>query len=90
MREHVKRECTCNAVGCMFCDGGLFECTACRSFEGATTTECPGVPMNADQIDRVYEGLLDYFDGRWHERASRYSPAFYKPRAPKPEEPDAP
>jgi len=45
---------------CMFCDGGLFACAVCNSFEGATTTRCPGVRMTAEQHDAVYAGDLDY------------------------------
>lgn len=45
---------------CMFCDGGLFGCQKCDSFEGATTTHCPGVRMTAEQHDAVYAGDLDY------------------------------
>lgn len=45
---------------CMFCDGGLFACARCDSFEGATTTHCPGRKMTADQHDAVYAGDLDF------------------------------
>jgi hypothetical protein len=50
---------------CMWCDGGLFYCQHCHSFEGATTTHCSGELMTADQADAVYAGRLDYQDGRW-------------------------
>ena len=50
---------------CMFCDGGLFACTVCGSFEGACTTECPGRRMTETEADAVYDGTLDYRDGAW-------------------------
>ena len=50
---------------CMFCDGGLFNCQVCDSFEGATTTHCPGKRMTIHQRDAVYAGGLDYQDGCW-------------------------
>lgn len=45
---------------CQFCAGGLFACDRCGSFEGATTTRCPGRKMTAEQHDAVYAGRLDY------------------------------
>jgi hypothetical protein len=50
---------------CMFCDGGLSACIRCNAFEGATPSECPGVPMTPDQSDRVYAGIIDYRFGQW-------------------------
>ena len=35
-------------------------CSRCGSFEGATTSDCPGARMTGQQIDLVYEGKLDY------------------------------
>lgn len=71
MRDHVAYECDKACMyPCMFCQGGLFECINCHSFEDATTSECPGYRMTQDQIDRVYAGKLDYRDGRWIEAAS--------------------
>lgn len=60
--EHDASECTDiqNGRSCMFCDGGLFACGRCGSFEGATTTHCPGRQMTADQHDAVYAGTLDF------------------------------
>lgn len=50
---------------CMFCAGGLAACSRCDAFEGATPSECPGIPMTGDQSDRVYEGIIDYRFGQW-------------------------
>jgi putative hydrolases of HD superfamily len=60
--EHNASECADiqNGRSCMFCDGGLFACGRCDSFEGATTTHCPGRRMTADQRDAVYAGTLDF------------------------------
>lgn len=60
--DHSPKTCTDYAEGraCMFCDGGLFACARCGSFEGATTTHCPGRKMTADQHDAVYAGTLDF------------------------------
>lgn len=74
---HVAFVCTCYRTGCMFCDGGLFACALCNSFEGATTTHCPGEKMTADQSDAVYAGKLDYRNGAWLEACSRHTPAFW-------------
>ncbi|HZA73350.1 MAG TPA: HD domain-containing protein [Propionibacteriaceae bacterium] len=45
---------------CQFCAGGLFSCTRCGSFEGATTTHCPGRQMTKEESDAVYAGRLDF------------------------------
>lgn len=74
---HVPFNCRCDRTACMFCDGGLFACTRCASFEGATTTECPGESMTKEQQDSVYAGTLDFRDGEWRPVASRHSPAFW-------------
>ena len=50
---------------CMFCVGGLFACTRCGAFEGATPTHCPGEQMSTEQADAVYAGRLDYRNGAW-------------------------
>lgn len=59
---------------CMFCAGGLFACTECDSFEGATTTHCPRVQMTSEQHDAVYAGTLDYRAGKWVEAGSPHTP----------------
>lgn len=50
---------------CMFCGGGLFACSRCGAFEGATPSECPGITMTADQADRVYDCVIDFRFGQW-------------------------
>lgn len=69
MTDHVQYACPGDhddgGWSCQFCAGGLFACDACGSFEGATTSECPGVQMTADQADAVYAGTLDFRDDAW-------------------------
>lgn len=84
-RDHVAVEhdpATCPTVqdgrSCMFCDGGLFACEACGSFEGATTSSCPGVRMTPEREDEVYRGEIDFRNGRWVQETSPYSPAYYR------------
>ncbi|WP_219152291.1 hypothetical protein [Amycolatopsis sp. TNS106] len=63
---------------CMFCAGGLFSCSVCGSFEGATTTHCPGYNMYAEYGDRIYAGEIDFRDGKWREgECSRHTPAYW-------------
>jgi hypothetical protein len=59
---------------CMFCDGGLFACSVCSSFEGATTTECPGRDMTPEERDAVYAGDLDFINGQWANTPSMHTP----------------
>lgn len=62
---------------CQFCEGGLGACSVCGSFEGATTTHCPGYPMSEQTRDWVYDGVVDYRWGEWIDRPSRFSPAWW-------------
>jgi hypothetical protein len=64
---HVAHVCTRghDGPGCMFCDGGLFLCDTCGSFEGATTSECPGRLLTAEESKRIYAGQLDFKGGAW-------------------------
>jgi hypothetical protein len=51
---------------CMFCDGGLFCCTACNGFEGTLTTDCPGRFITEAEGDAIYRtGTLDFVGDRW-------------------------
>lgn len=72
--------------GCMFCDGGLFACPNCGSFEGATTTFCPGEKMTAEQRDAVYAGRLDFrpAEGGWVEKHSQQAPGWWLSEEGKP------
>lgn len=63
--QHIALVCKCHETACQFCDGGLFACVRCGSFEGATTTECPGEQIIRYKSDAVYEGRLDYVGGKW-------------------------
>lgn len=75
---HIPVECTrADCTGCMFCEGGLFACEVCGSFEGATTTFCPGQPMTKAEADAVYTGDLDYRDDQWVDGPSTQTPALF-------------
>lgn len=63
--------------GCQFCDGGLFACTVCDSFEGATTSDCPGYRMSLYQKTCVYRGELDFRNGEWVNEQSPHCPSYY-------------
>lgn len=80
--EHTDYVCTSDHDGgrrlCQFCDGGLWACSVCGSFEGATTTHCPGTWMYTEYGDRVYAGEIDFRDGEWREgECSHYTPAYW-------------
>jgi hypothetical protein len=76
---HIAYECSrdreeCERGTCQFCCGGLFACTICESFEGATTTHCPKVRIPSDTYADVYAGRVDYRDGRWVKEGSPHTP----------------
>lgn len=85
MKDHTEYKCICRRSGCMFCDGGLFACSVCDSFEGATTTECPGREMTQEEMDRVYAGTLDFRDGAWVNAPSGSCATHYDGRPGLPE-----
>lgn len=63
----------CDNWHCQFCIGGLFACIRCGSFEGATTTHCPGEDMGSIG-DKVYAGEVDYRFGEWVNIGSPHTP----------------
>jgi hypothetical protein len=72
---HTDFVCPGNHEGhCMFCDGGLWACSVCGAFEGATTTDCPGTAVDHDTWTLVYEGQRDFRDGRWLDEPSPHTP----------------
>ena len=62
----------------MICEGGLFLCKNCGLAEGSLTTECPGRQVKEKTAQMVYEGKVDFQDGKWLEGFSIYSPWRYK------------
>lgn len=70
---HEPRDCPPHSEGhCMWCEGGLMYCAKCSAFEGATTTECPLREVDTDTWDAVYAGLLDFRQGAWQLRPTRW------------------
>lgn len=55
----------CKDDRCQICNGGLFCCIKCGSAEGASTSDCPNEQIQADVLDLVYSGLLDFIWGKW-------------------------
>ena len=55
----------CVKLNCPICDGGLSHCTVCDCAEGTLTTECSGevVPERSQKL--IYDGVLDFVDGKW-------------------------
>lgn len=84
--DHVPYDCKCHRAGCMFCDGGLFACDLCDSFEGATTTHCPKRKMTQAERDAVYAGTLDFRNGEWISAPSGSCSSHYDGRPGLPEE----
>lgn len=77
--HHWARCTKVECLGCHLCHGGLAVCTTCGGLEGALTSDCPGERMTTDQVDDVYEGLIDYHRTMgWVEAPSPHSPAYYR------------
>lgn len=68
---------------CQWCDGGLWACKVCGSFEGMTTTDCPREQMSEESGAEVYAGRRDYYAGTWITgRCSQASPAWFSHEFP--------
>lgn len=78
--RHTRVVCHDECEGCQFCQGGLFACACCDSYEGATTTDCPGAPMTEGQRDAVYAGSLDFEGGEWVLQSGPFTPNQLFPR----------
>jgi hypothetical protein len=64
--KHIRQICNgeCEQpYGCNICN--LFVCSVCKTYEGGLATECPGVPVTAEQVDRTYNGEIDFINGEW-------------------------
>lgn len=55
----------CELANCPICDGGLFICRICNGAEGTLTADCPGIIINQEQQNQIYQGKLDYVNGKW-------------------------
>lgn len=66
----VSKHCSCEHCT-------LAVCSVCGGGEGSLTSDCPGVKIDADRQQEIYETQLDYTDDRgWHLSTSRRSPRF--------------
>ena len=62
-RNHLNEDENCE--GCCICEGGLLLCKICGLAEGELTTDCPNEPINYEKAREIYNGQLDYVDGKW-------------------------
>lgn len=53
-------------------------CKICGLYEGALTTECPGVHVPEQVSDLIYAGEMDFKGGRWVYTPSDHSPAAWR------------
>ena len=70
----------CSCAHCTLC-----VCSVCGAYEGGLTTDCPGVKVDFDHQQEVYETKLDYTDERgWHQGESMKlrSPRFEETKLP--------
>jgi len=62
--EHKAGECT-REGHCVICDGGLKVCEICGCAEGSLATECPGYRCYVTHSDLIYDGKVDFINGKW-------------------------
>lgn len=55
----------CNDPECFTCKGDLASCDECFGAEGSLPTDCPGLRLNQDTLDAIYNKILDYKEGQW-------------------------
>jgi len=71
--KHIRRQCNCSE-GCGYCLGGLFTCATCNCSEGELPTDCPGFRVDYEDRQAIYDGLLNYRDGRWRAEDVTHAP----------------
>lgn len=57
----------CWHANCAICVGGFAYCTVCGGAEASLPSECPGRKMTREEHERVYNGELNFADGKWIE-----------------------
>lgn len=66
---------TSKSCSCEHCS--LAVCEICGGAEGTLTSDCPGIKVDADRQQEIFETPLDYTDDRgWHLAQGRRSPRF--------------
>lgn len=69
MKHKQKEYCTCGGAGtCTGCT--LFVCDICNGAEGSLPTHCPGRRMTEEEEKLVFNGSLDYQNGKWINRVT--------------------
>lgn len=77
-KEHVEFICDCRREGCVFCGGGLFQCTICGAAEGELLRYCPGYRLNNEAKDACYTGnVIDL--PFWQDMKKYYQKNSYHP-----------
>lgn len=69
--KHQPVECHCGEPHCPLCIGGLFICQVCGAAEGELATECPGEPLSQAIRVAVWDGVLDFKDGKWWHKLEK-------------------
>ena len=62
---HIPYKCSSECDGCCICNGGLFLCVNCNCAEGSLPTHCPQQKVDSDTQDKIMDGTLDYYKGKW-------------------------
>lgn len=65
MKHIFEKHTNCQKEHCNICDGGLSVCTVCKGAEGDLTTECCGHFVSDIFRQQVYNGKIDFIDGKW-------------------------
>jgi hypothetical protein len=57
----------CDRLTCAVCSGGLVLCVTCCGAERTMPTDCPGHVLDADTLDEIGRGEIDYrrAEGGW-------------------------
>lgn len=71
MKHVFEQHTNCRREHCSVCDGGLAICVICGCIEGSLATECPGFDCYATHGADIYNGKIDFIDGRWQAPTPR-------------------
>jgi len=64
----------CSKLFCPICDRSLGVCSVCGLTKGSLTTDCPGAGCWTEKSRDIYDGKIDFKDGKWVNDSSPHCP----------------
>ena len=67
----------CRSPGqCSYCNGTVKHCVVCNCIDASLPTECPGHTVLIQRQELIYNGELDFQNGKWIDLRRNKTTAF--------------